>query len=219
MCNGTICLKLQNEVWPMFKMRNVAWADAVALECGVCATERARRNRLLGATGRNKTVEFATAPYITHMNKPRVLAAAEKVMHYARSTGSQILWVAANDRATSGSICDLEGIDLQLAKERWLRRYDQDTGGISGFLPLVRQLPVRLTQTVSKLDGGRSLFLIECANIFAALAGNWCRHFPQQFLLTPSALSRTDPAHPSLYSDIQVAPRLLDRPLVHRASV
>ena len=38
-------------------------------------------------------------------------------------------------------------------QEQWLQRHDRDTAGIMGMLPLIRGLPVRLTEHKDKLGG------------------------------------------------------------------
>lgn len=86
------------------------------------------------------------------MNKPHALAAAEKVFHYARTLGSQLLWSQSLDKPYRGSICDLQGRDLRAAQDRWLKWHDQKTGGIPGFFPCVLDSPVRFTQTISKAE-------------------------------------------------------------------
>ena len=47
----------------------------------------------------------------------------------------------------------LEKDALEAKKKRWLSFYDQKTGGIMGMLPLVRGLPVRLTDHIHRNKG------------------------------------------------------------------
>ena len=54
------------------------WADALALECTVCTTERARRKRVMDDTETSLSPEFALAPFVTAMNKPRYLASQQR---------------------------------------------------------------------------------------------------------------------------------------------
>ena len=44
-----------------------------------------------------------------------------------------------------------EAGNLEARKENWLQRHDQATGGIMGLLPLLPNMPVRITQTLPEL--------------------------------------------------------------------
>ena len=49
----------------------------------------------------------------------------------------------------------LDKAALDAKRRRWLEFHDQKTGGIMGLLPLIKGLPVRLTEHV---DRGKGLF-------------------------------------------------------------
>ena len=44
----------------------------------------------------------------------------------------------------------MSGTALRNARERWLGLPDNKTAGIMGLLPLVKDLPVRFTQTINR---------------------------------------------------------------------
>ena len=45
----------------------------------------------------------------------------------------------------------MEATELQARRENWLQRHDQSTGGVVGILPLLQNMPIRVTQTLSDL--------------------------------------------------------------------
>ena len=47
----------------------------------------------------------------------------------------------------------LDKAALDAKRRRWLEFHDQKTGGIMGLLPLIKGLPVRLTEHVSRNKG------------------------------------------------------------------
>ena len=61
-------------------------------ECDICQAERARRDRLMGNEDRDLSPGFASAPYITQMNRPRDMAAKERAMLFAQYKKEQVLW-------------------------------------------------------------------------------------------------------------------------------
>ena len=68
---------------------------------------------------------------------------------FAKSKRKRLLWVAAYDKILTNNLsCSKDKEDLR--KERWLEFHDRFTGGIPGLLPLVLDLPVRFTESVSK---------------------------------------------------------------------
>ena len=47
----------------------------------------------------------------------------------------------------------LDKAALDAKRRRWLEFHDQKTGGIMGLLPLIKGLPVRLTEHVNRNKG------------------------------------------------------------------
>ena len=59
-------------------------------------------------------------------------------------------WVTAHDTPLYRDDLALSREQLDAKRKRWLNFHDQQTSGILGLLPLVKGLPVRLTETVSR---------------------------------------------------------------------
>ena len=85
------------------------------------------------------------------MNKPRYLASQQRAKLFAEFQRTQVLWVQAEDFPLSGEIATMAVEKLnQRRQDDFLRRHDQDTGGIMGLFPMVYNLPVTFTSTVDK---------------------------------------------------------------------
>ena len=96
-------------------------------------------------------MEFALAPLVTANNKPRYLASQQRAQLFARYHRTQVLWIQADDYPIAGEVATYT--DVKINQRRvgdFLKRHDQDTGGIMGLFPLVKDLPIRFTSTVDK---------------------------------------------------------------------
>ena len=82
------------------------------------------------------------------MNKPGYLASEHRACLFARYNEKQVLWIQAEDFAISGEIATYDEKKLNERRRDFLKRHDQDTGGIMGLFPMVESLPVRFTTTV-----------------------------------------------------------------------
>ena len=69
---------------------------------------------------------------------------------FAVQRGLCINWVVAQGRPLHRDDQALSQEALDKKRRRWLGFHDQQTGGIMGVLPLVRGLPMRLTDTVNR---------------------------------------------------------------------
>ena len=56
----------------------------------------------------------------------------------------------AEDFPTSGDIATKDSAELETTRKVWLRRHDQDSGGIMGLLPLVKGMPMALTDHLDR---------------------------------------------------------------------
>ena len=68
---------------------------------------------------------------------------------FARDHGQPILWVPADDRVAS-SCGLLDDKNLRAKKVTWLQKHDKQCGGLLGMLPLVRGMPIYLTNHVDR---------------------------------------------------------------------
>ena len=121
------------------------------MECDVCEVERSRRCRVVLSTNQNATKHtekpFTHAPYIHPFNAPKYNAQLLRSVLYAKDTNKRLLWVRAHDKPLAEDDEDLCEEDLEVLQRQWLQYHDKKTGGIMGLMPLVHDLPMRLTET------------------------------------------------------------------------
>ena len=71
-------------------------------------------------------------------------------MEFAKQRQLCVNWVTAHDKPLHQDDQALTEEVLNKKRERWLSYHDQQTAGIMGLLPLVRGLPMRLTDSVNR---------------------------------------------------------------------
>ena len=152
-CKQSSCADLTS-VWTQ-ELRSPdrrTWSERVADECDHCVQERARRCRLW-----NRHIEpgtkFADAPLIHPWNEPKYDAAIVRAEYYARKLQKILLWCVAEDTPMAAEHRNLATDELAVKKESWATYHDKKTGGIMGFLPLVQNMPMHITQTDVKRKG------------------------------------------------------------------
>ena len=97
-----------------------------------------------------KSAKFAAQPFIHGLNAAKYIATNLRAREVAVSKQQTILWVIAADTPLFHLDTDAPA-ELQARKSNWLQRRDQATGGIVGILPLLPNMPIRITQTLPEL--------------------------------------------------------------------
>ena len=97
-----------------------------------------------------KSAKFAAQPFIHGLNAAKYIATNLRAREVAVSQQQTILWVIAADTPLFQLDTDAPA-ELQARKSNWLQRHDQATGGIVGILPLLPNMPIRITQTLPEL--------------------------------------------------------------------
>ena len=125
-----------------------------ARECETCIAARKKRQRVLpfGAVPEAKLHEelFSSAPAIFSYNVPKYFAVHLRAEEFAKARGKKISWVVARDVPLFHGDRSLPEEALREKRRKWLQNHDQNTAHISGMLPLVVGMPVRLTDTIDK---------------------------------------------------------------------
>ena len=130
------------------------WAARLGDECNVCSAERRRRCVVAESSdfGPNpKDPKFLHAPFIHGLNAAKYVAALLRARWVAAEQNQLLLWAVAQDTPLFHTDPDTDAHELRRRKENWLQRHDQSTGGIMGLLPLLPNMPVRITQTLPEL--------------------------------------------------------------------
>ena len=114
------------------------------LECASCRQERARRC----IVGKDPKAEhFLNHPFVHGLNAAKYIAANLRAKWVATTRKHKLLWIIAQDTP----LFHVEPTELQARRENWLQRHDQSTGGVVGILPLLQNMPIRVTQTLPDL--------------------------------------------------------------------
>ena len=93
---------------------------------------------------------FDAAPFIHPQNVPKHAAFLLRAQVFAEKRGLQVSWVKAHDVPLHRDDLSLGREQLDAKRKRWLSFHDQRTAGVLGLMPLVKGLPVRLTETMNR---------------------------------------------------------------------
>ena len=153
-CGSDACERL-TEAWHedlyLGRRGNAHWLRRRSQECDVCAAERKRRCRVLHSSDLSPMLQddprFAAAPYIHAYNEPKYHAAQIRALHFGMETRRVVMWFVAEDRPLTKNVGILQDASIDEQRQQWLAYHDMKTGGIMGMQPLVREMPLRITQT------------------------------------------------------------------------
>ena len=70
-----------------------------------------------------------------------------------RRQKQRLLWVVAHDWPCTGEDATLSREELFTKRRHWLQWHEKKTSGIMGFLPLVKNMTMRLTFTENAKEG------------------------------------------------------------------
>ena len=153
-CGNATCQRLQDVEWPDLRRRGCSWERRQEMECAICKAERQRRIRVLSCLPMEEQADtlhaFVDAPYIHPYNKPKYHAQICHALQFAKQRERKVYWCVAMDWPLTAEDEDLDDESLHHKREQWLQLHDQNTGGIMGLLPLVQDMPMRLTETDSR---------------------------------------------------------------------
>ena len=150
LCGETQCRALPAE-WEraLSAGTHETWEQRCAQECHVCKQHRLKRKRVL--SGANDSVvaniKFSDAPLIHPWNAPKYHASLVRARRYARDTNRILLWVVCEDLPIHSDLKTLPEEELNSKRREWARYHDQKTSGVMGLLPLVKNMPLRITAT------------------------------------------------------------------------
>ena len=94
------------------------------------------------------TEQFAKAPAIFANNDLKYAVNKKRALLYAGHSNESITYACAKDSASADAL--REKPDLAQEKLQWLRRHDRESGDLYGMLPLVRGMPVALTDHIDR---------------------------------------------------------------------
>jgi len=128
----------------------VCWANRCKNECKICRKERETRWRVLGSRARAKLSEkkFKDTVAIVANNDVKYDLNKRRAQQWAREHKEAVCWCPAKDGVSLEALT--EDPALPEKKKEWLQHHDKECGGLYGMLPLVKGLPVMLTDHVDR---------------------------------------------------------------------
>ena len=154
--------------------RAISWAEAflrgddgselMAAECTVCKAVREGRARVIPKSGGTaaeqgrlaraleeaERMPFVEAPAIYAYNVPKWSTLLLRSQEFAKQTGQCLCWAFAHDVPLFSEDRELKEYELHKKRCAWLERHDQETRHLASMLPLVKNLPVRLTHAINR---------------------------------------------------------------------
>ena len=132
-------------------------------ECASCKKARSQRKRVLSLDGAAGSVTdhervpaearrppYTDAPALYSFNVPRYFNIMLRAREFARQWSSELLWCHAVDIPLHPGDRELPQDAMQKKMASWLLRHDQETSHLASLQPLVKNLPVRLTDTIDR---------------------------------------------------------------------
>ena len=139
-------------MWPNVR-GHTQWQTLKEQECEACQAERLRRCRVLlsipEGEGPHTSPKFAAAPYVHPFNLPKYQAQISHAVLFAKASSRKVFWIVAQDEPRDSSVFR-NSAEAHAKQREWLRKHDKQTAGLLGVLPLVKGMPVRLTETCNR---------------------------------------------------------------------
>ena len=156
-CGEEPCIKQCNllaafpKILENSKKESITECRAEAIECKKCNLFRRARKLVIDETTTELPERIASARLITPYNRPRYYAAQHRARLFARTHKTQLLWVQCEDFPLEGqAVTGLNDLELARRRRTWIRKSDDKTGGIMGFMPLAKDLPMSCTKQLDK---------------------------------------------------------------------
>ena len=130
-------------------------AATLRMEWKVC--QKGRKSRKLVAYGGNdprfQEERFVSAPAFLANDDIKYDVNKMRAQTLASSTNSGIMYCAAKDHPTLDALRARP--DLPTKKLEWLNRHDRESGDLYGVLPLIKGMPVAITDHIGRSNEKR----------------------------------------------------------------
>ena len=125
-------------------------AETLISECDECKQERKERKLVATSASdwRFTTPKFEMAPSVFPNNDVNYKVNKDRAHTYATRRGIGIMYCAAKDTPTADALRDRP--DLPSQKVSWSNRHDRESGDLYGMLPLMKGMPVAMTDHVDR---------------------------------------------------------------------
>ena len=163
-CNNDWCKNRASEMLALEK--ETALEDSVRAqyadetkrrECKTCKKER--EQRILVASGpadkRFMDPRFLAAPAVVPNNDMKYELNKKRALGYASKKKTGVMYCPAKDKPSHEALRIRP--DLPAQKMSWLNRHDRESGDLYGVIPLMKGMPVALTEHVDRSEDKRLL--------------------------------------------------------------
>ena len=122
----------------------------LASECSTCKEERASRNLVAhdGNDSRFQEERFITAPAVFPNNDSKYDVNKKRSLNFAASQNQGIMYCIANDMPSNYAL--RERSDIPARNIELLSRHDRESGDLYGILPLIKGMPVAMTDHIDR---------------------------------------------------------------------
>ena len=130
--------------------RSMLAQETLAMECKRCRDERGKRF-LVARTDedpRFQLEKFQVAPAIFPNNDIKYEVNKLRAQGHASKTGTGIMYCPAKDTPSAEAL--RVRTDLASQKVSWLNRHDRESGDLYGVLPLIKGMPVAMTDHIDR---------------------------------------------------------------------
>ena len=136
--------------WEKDKARGVPWEKRQAQECATCQGERRKRCRVAVDEKHQEFAwpKFLKAPAIVANNDVKYDTNKKRAAQFAHRQRQSIFWCIAKDNVTLDALRD--NPSLPEKKRDWLQRHDRECSDLYGMFPLIKGMPVALTDHIDR---------------------------------------------------------------------
>ena len=108
-----------------------------------------------GNDSRFQEERFLTAPAVFPNNDSKYDVNKKRSLNFAASQNQGIMYCVANDKLSNDAL--RERSDIPARKVEFLSRHDRESGDLYGILPLIKGMPVAMTDHVDRSNDKRIL--------------------------------------------------------------
>ena len=127
-----------------------ACRTADSIECDECKEQRASRKLVADDDNdeRFKEERFLTSPAVFPTNDSNYDVNTKRSLHFAASQDKGIMYCIAQDKPSLQAL--RERPDIPDRKLEFLNRHDRESGDLYGILPLIKGMPVAMTDHIDR---------------------------------------------------------------------
>ena len=163
-CNSDWCKKracemveLEQNAPPKGQVRDEHADITMQGECKKCQKERKERTLVASGLSDKRFMEqkFLSAPAVVPNNDMKYEINKKRALGYASKKKTGVMYCPAKDKPSHEALRIRP--DLPAQKIAWLNRHDRESGDLYGMLPLIKGMPVSMTEHIDRSEDKRLL--------------------------------------------------------------